>query len=82
MARFMLREDVDLERILDQLTDAAGLRVAQFYGGDDAHPDLKDDIRKAIKGVLRRNMIVSDSFPGFGREARGAAPEPVDPNAQ
>ena len=42
---------------------------------------LRAYMRKAIKGVLRRNMVVSDSFPGFGREARGA-PEPVDPNAQ
>lgn len=81
MARFMLKEDVDLERILDQLTDAAGLRVAEFYGGDDAHPDLKDDIRKAMKGVLRRNMVVSDSLSGLGRETRGT-PETVDPNAQ
>ncbi|MFO0982041.1 MAG: hypothetical protein U1E76_09920 [Planctomycetota bacterium] len=81
----MLREDVDLERVLDQLTDAAGLKVAEFYGGDDAHPDLKDDMRKALKGVLRRNMIVSDSFPALPREIprepRGAA-ETVDPGSQ
>ena len=60
MPTFTIPRDKSLESILDELTDAAGLKVAEFYGGDDAHPDLKDSMRRALKGVLRRNVRISD----------------------
>ncbi|MEW6746849.1 MAG: hypothetical protein AB1486_29280 [Planctomycetota bacterium] len=60
MPTFTLPEDKTLEALLDELTQAAGRKVAEFYGGDDAHPDLKDDMRRAMKGVLRRNVRLTD----------------------
>ena len=65
MTTFSLPRDKDLEDLLDELSDATGQKIAEFYGGDDAHPDLKDSMRRAMKGVFRRNLKIVEPEPHF-----------------
>ncbi len=57
MPRFLLRLDKSLQGLLDELT-ASAVAVAERLGAQG--PTLKSEMETELKGVLRRDLVVSD----------------------